>query len=136
MNLEQLFTPRVQEAIDLARSAALKQGHAYVTPAHMLLGILEQRDGPIERYLSHSGADAQKALAEARALVSAAAPGPQNLGYDQAFEKLLLKASDTSEAMSEKKADVKHLLLAILEDTALVAVFVAAGTTRDKLVKV
>lgn len=40
------FTTKFQEALSEAQTLALGSDHAYIEPAHLLLALLRQADGP------------------------------------------------------------------------------------------
>jgi ATP-dependent Clp protease ATP-binding subunit ClpC len=50
------FTPAARDAIDATLEEAMQLGSEHVEPAHLLLGILRQRDGVARRMLLAAGA--------------------------------------------------------------------------------
>src|SRR5882672_1828632 len=51
------LTQKTQEAVHDAQTKALRFGHTEVDVEHLLLALLEQRDGLIPRLLTRMGAD-------------------------------------------------------------------------------
>ena len=88
------FTPAAHDALEATLRESLELGHDRVEPAHLLLGVLRQRDGVARRVLAAAGAhptesreDVERRLAVAsrRAASGAADPGapvPVRLGDD------------------------------------------------------
>jgi ATP-dependent Clp protease ATP-binding subunit ClpC len=58
------FTPAAHDALDATLRESLELGHERVEPAHLLLGVLRQRDGVARRVLSAAGAHPPEARAE------------------------------------------------------------------------
>jgi len=73
------FTTRFQQALSDAQSLALGQDHAYIEPAHVLLAMLTQEDGP-KALLQRAGVNLNGLLSAAEAAVNKL---PQVTGQDQ-----------------------------------------------------
>jgi ATP-dependent Clp protease ATP-binding subunit ClpC len=58
------FTPAAHDALDATLRESLELGHDRVEPAHLLLGVLRQRDGVARRVLSAAGAHPTEARAD------------------------------------------------------------------------
>lgn len=58
------FSPAAHEALQAAPREALELGHAEVQPAHVLLGVLRQRDAVARRVLATAGAHPPQLRAE------------------------------------------------------------------------
>lgn len=58
------FTPAAHDALEATLRESLELGHDRVEPAHLLLGVLRQRDGVARRVLSGAGANPPEARAE------------------------------------------------------------------------
>ena len=69
------FTPAARDALDATLSEAMQLGQDRVEPAHLLLGILRQRDGVARRVLLAAGATPRE-FREA-VIESADSPGPR-----------------------------------------------------------
>src|SRR5574343_1873272 len=78
MRIEKLTT-KCQEALGEAQSLALGQDHAYIEPAHVLVAMLRQTDGP-KALLQSVGVNLQAAT---KAAEEAMARLPQVQGQDQ-----------------------------------------------------
>lgn len=54
------FTPRAKGSLERALRAALRLGHNYIGPEHVLLGVAAEREGVAARVLLDLGADYEK----------------------------------------------------------------------------
>jgi len=78
MRIDKLTT-KFQEALADAQSLALGRDHAYIEPAHVLVSMLKQEDGP-KALLQRAGVQVPGLLQAAEAAVSRL---PQVTGQDQ-----------------------------------------------------
>ena len=78
MRIEKLTT-KFQEALADAQSLALEKDHAYIEPAHLLVAMLKQDDGP-KALLQRAGVNVAGLLNAAEAAVKKL---PQVTGQDQ-----------------------------------------------------
>lgn len=124
MRIEKLTT-KFQEALGEAQTLALTQDHAYITPAHVLVAMLRQDDGP-KALLQRAGVNVPQLLMAAEAYVKKQpeVQGQDQIGVDrdmgvllQAAEKESIKRGDqfvASElfllALADSKADIGNLV--------------------------
>jgi len=117
------FTTKFQEALADAQSLALANDHAYIEPAHVLVAMLKQDDGP-KALLQRAGVNVGGLLAGAEAAVKKL---PQVTGQDQVQGGPELgKLLQATEKESIKRGDqfvASELLLLALSD--------AKGTLGD-----
>lgn len=118
------FTTKFQEALGDAQSLALGQDHAYIEPAHMVVAMLKQEDGP-KALLQRAGVNVAGLLTAAEAAVKKL---PQVTGQEQvqvgrdmvtllqASEKEAIKRGDKFVAgelfllaLADSKADVGNM---------------------------
>jgi ATP-dependent Clp protease ATP-binding subunit ClpC len=73
------FTPAAHDAVEATLRESLELGHDRVEPAHLLLGVLRQRDGVARRVLAGAGAHPTESREEVErrlAALAGAAHGP------------------------------------------------------------
>jgi ATP-dependent Clp protease ATP-binding subunit ClpC len=58
------FTPQAKQVLRLALSEALHFGHNYIGTEHVLLGLIQEKDGVAAQALADAGADLQRVRAE------------------------------------------------------------------------
>jgi ATP-dependent Clp protease ATP-binding subunit ClpC len=58
------FTPEAKQVLRLALSEALRFGHNYIGTEHVLLGLIQEKDGVAAQVLADAGADLRRVRAE------------------------------------------------------------------------
>lgn len=108
------FTIRGQEAVQEAIGVAEKNQNQQVEPEHLLVSMLEQKEGTLKPILGKIGANAQQILTEANAAI---AKFPQVSGGQQFFSSrintIFQEAQKEAEKMQDEYISTEHLLLAI-----------------------
>ena len=134
MRMDKLTT-KFQEALGDAQSLALAKDHAYIDPAHVLLAMLHQQDGP-KALLQRAGVNMTALMSAASAAVERL---PQVTGQDQVqVGPELVKLLQASEKESLKRGDAfvaSELFLLALADgkSELTRTVKAAGLSRQSL---
>jgi ATP-dependent Clp protease ATP-binding subunit ClpB len=129
------LTTKFQEALGDAQSLALAKDHAYIDPAHVLLAMLHQQDGP-KALLQRAGVNMTALMSAASAAVERL---PQVTGQDQVqVGPELVKLLQASEKESLKRGDAfvaSELFLLALADgkSELTRTVKAAGLSRQSL---
>jgi len=129
------FTTKFQEALADAQSLALGNDHAYIEPAHLLVAMIKQADGP-KALLQRAGVNVPGLLSAAEAAVKRL---PQVTGQDQVQGGPELgKILQVTEKEAIKRNDqfvASELFLLALSDAkgALADVARANGLTRKSL---
>ena len=113
------FTVKTQEAIAAAQQLAVKSKNTEVAPAHLLVTLLEQKDGLVPAVLNKLGADVDAIRLKAREKVEAlptlsgeseAEPRPSS-----AFMQVINRAEGEMAGMGDEYLSTEHLLLAIAD---------------------
>ena len=134
MRMDKLTT-KFQEALGDAQSLALAKDHAYIDPAHILLAMLHQQDGP-KALLQRAGVNMAALMSAASAAVERL---PQVTGQDQVqVGPELVKLLQAAEKESLKRGDAfvaSELFLLALADgkSELTRTVKAAGLSRQSL---
>ena len=112
-------TERAQEAIAGAARLAEERGNPVIEPEHLLLALLDAREGVVGPVLEGTGADlaalraAAAAALERRPRTSGQAmSGPQ---ISAPFRAVLRRAGEEAERLGDEYVSTEHLLLALLE---------------------
>jgi ATP-dependent Clp protease ATP-binding subunit ClpB len=111
------MTLKAQEALQESDSLAHSLNHQSIEPEHMLLALLEQKDGVVSPLLERIGADAGE-LSQA---VRGALEGNPRVTGDAAqvslsprLSRVLNKAEQEADALTDEFTSTEHILLALL----------------------
>jgi ATP-dependent Clp protease ATP-binding subunit ClpB len=140
MNLAR-FTEKSQEALRQAQSLATRRSHQGIDVEHLLLALLEPRDGLATSILEAAGANLtrlkERAAQELAKLpqVSGPAAAPDQLYITNRLSRVLTRAEEEAQALKDEYVSVEHLLLAMLSDPTSERMFREAGVDRDALMR-
>jgi ATP-dependent Clp protease ATP-binding subunit ClpB len=137
MNINK-YTEKAQEAIAAAQRIAEQSSHAQIEPEHVLVALVEQRDGVVPELLRKMNADPAAVGRAARELL---AKMPQAYGGSQPGLSPRLKlVTDLAEAEAQRLKDefvsTEHLLVAIASETGRspsAKLLTDRGITGDKI---
>jgi ATP-dependent Clp protease ATP-binding subunit ClpB len=117
MNLNK-YTEKAQEAILAAQQLAERGGHAELTPEHLLLALVQQRDGIVPSVLGKMDVDPVRVQSAAEQLLTrlpraqgGSAPGPS-----ARFRTIAEGAEKLAERMKDEFTSTEHLFLAIASE--------------------
>ncbi|HSP99073.1 MAG TPA: ATP-dependent chaperone ClpB [Candidatus Dormibacteraeota bacterium] len=139
MNLNRL-TERSQEALREAQGLATRAGNQGVDVEHLMLALLQQRDGIAGALLQAAGADPSalqgrlQQEVEKLPKVSGPAARPDQVFVTQRLSQLMTKAEDEATALKDDYVSVEHLVLAAQADNGVTGrLFRESRLTRDAL---
>jgi ATP-dependent chaperone ClpB len=118
MDLDKL-TEKTQQALHDAQTIALRHGNTEVGVDHLLLALIDQRDGVIGRLLERMGVDVSSLRTQLDAhlgrLPRVTGPGASGqVGMSRALAEVLDAAGREAEHMGDEYISVEHVLLAIV----------------------
>lgn len=109
------FTPRARNVAAAAHNHAKAAGTPEVTPAHLILGLLDDRESLALALFAKSNVDAD-ALADAvLASLPTAAPTPELIPYDADARKVLELTFRHALRLGHNYIGTEHIVLALLE---------------------
>ena len=134
------FTLKSQEAIQKASSLANENGQPEVLPIHLLMALVEDREGIIVPLLQKIGVPTEQLASSARQVidklpkVSGAASEP---GLSSSMQKVLNDASKEAQDFKDEYVSTEHLLLALAQNKKDPAQMLLAslGATRDAILQ-
>jgi ATP-dependent Clp protease ATP-binding subunit ClpB len=137
MNINK-YTEKAQEAVLGAQHLAEQMNHAQIEPEHLLVSLLEQRDGIVPELVRKMNVDPAALATAARELL---ARMPQAYGGAQPGLSPRLKlVTDMAQAEADRLKDeyvsTEHLLVAIASETGRspsAKLLSERGITRDKV---
>jgi len=132
------FTVKAQEAVQRAQQLAQSQQHQAVDGTHLLVALLEQREGVVRNVIERHGGDADAIAAAAeqqltrRPRVEGDAAAEAYLDKD--FKKALELAQEEADKLDDKYVSTEHILLGLLDSGGDSAdLLVDAGIQRDAI---
>ena len=134
------FTVKSQQAVQQAQARAAELGNPELQPVHLLLALVEDREGVIPAVLGKIGVAIERLESDLhrieeklpRVAGAAAQPGPS-----QALTRALEQAFKEASNFKDEYVSTEHLLLGIahLKGDAAYDVLAAAGATREAILK-
>ena len=137
MNLNQ-FTQKSIEAVQAAQQMASERQNQQIEQEHLLLALLEQREGLIGQLVQQSGADTaalrQKLTAAVERLPQVSGSGAGQIYLSRSLEQALNEAEKIAREMHDEYTSVEHLMLGLFAkpDDTLKALFRECGLTKEK----
>jgi ATPases with chaperone activity, ATP-binding subunit len=138
------LTQKSQEAIQDAQTRAVRYGHVEIDGEHLLITLLEQREGLLPRLLKKMDipVDSFKARIEhnleKRPGVSGPGAEPGKVYVTQRLNKILVKAEDEAKRLKDEYVSVEHLVLAMIDEgisSAAGRTFKEFNVTRERFLK-
>ena len=134
------FTLKSQEAIQKASSVANENGQPEVQPMHLLMALLEDKEGIIIPLLQKVGVPTEQMFTSARHAiagmpkVSGATSEP---GLSSAMQRVLNDASKEAQDFKDEYVSTEHLLLALtqLKNDPAQLLLASMGATRDAILQ-
>jgi ATP-dependent Clp protease ATP-binding subunit ClpB len=114
MNLNK-YTEKAQEAVLAAQQFADREGHPEITPEHLLLTLLEQRDGIVPSIARKLNADPAALAAALRTELGRAprAHGGSQAGLSARLRKVTDDAEQEAERLKDEYVSTEHLFMSI-----------------------
>ena len=137
MNLNQ-FTQKSVEAIQAAQQLAGERQNQQIRQEHLLLCLLEQKEGLIPQLMQKIGIDPaalrQKLTAAVERLPQVSGSGAGQMYLSRELEQALNEAEKIAGEMHDEYTSVEHLMLGLFEkaDDSLAGLFREAGLTKEK----
>ena len=130
------FTIKSQEAIQESQSIAETNGHQEIKPEHLLLPLLEQKDGVIIPVLQKMGVNLALLQDDAKILIDnlpkVSGSGFGQVYASQPFKKVLDESFSQASNMQDEYVSQEHLFLALLAEKGVAAdTLQKHGVTRD-----
>jgi hypothetical protein len=110
------FTPRARAVVVASQEEARRGKHPVITPAHLILGLIQEQDGQAWRALAASGrtADAVRTAALAALPASEGEP-PALIPFAGPAKKALELTFRQALRLGDEPVGTQHILLALLE---------------------
>jgi ATP-dependent Clp protease ATP-binding subunit ClpB len=133
------FTLKAQEALQAAQSIADQSSHQAIEPEHLLLALIQQREGVVGPILGKLGARPE-AIQQALESEISRLPGVRGGSGHYLGERLrvvLERAQSEAERLRDEYFSTEHILIAIAQERegAAARVLAAQGVTAERIYK-
>ncbi len=114
MNISK-YTEKAQEAILAAQQLADREGHAEILPEHLLLTLLEQKEGVVPEIVRKMNPDPLGLASAVRAELGRLprAHGGSQVGFSSRLRQVLTAAEQEAERLKDEYTSTEHLFVAI-----------------------
>ncbi|MHA1437023.1 MAG: ATP-dependent chaperone ClpB [Promethearchaeota archaeon] len=135
------FTIKVQEAFHKARDLAEDNNHQQIEPVHILIALIEQRDGITSPLLKKLGVKIQQLLTDLQyeldRLPKVTGSGIADIMLSRNSKILLDKAWTEAELLKDQYLSTEHLLIAMaLTDTfPIYSILNKYGISKDRILQ-
>jgi ATP-dependent Clp protease ATP-binding subunit ClpB len=118
MNINK-YTEKAQEAIIAAQQAADREGHPEILPEHVLLTLVEQKDGIVPELLRKLNADPAAVGAALRAELNRLprAHGGTQVSLSPRLRRITDAAEQEAERLQDEYVSTEHLFVAIASES-------------------
>ena len=139
MNMNK-YTEKAQEAVLGAQQLADREGHPEITPEHLLLTLLEQRDGIVPEIVRKMNADPAALAAAVRAEIQKLprAHGGTQVTLSPRLRQVTDAAEQEAERLKDEYVSTEHLLVAIAAEggrSPSARLLQSRGVTRDAILQ-
>jgi hypothetical protein len=139
MNINK-YTEKAQEAVLAAQQFADREGHAEILPEHLLITLLEQRDGIVPAIVQKIGAEAATLATAVRGEVGRLprAHGGTQVALAPRLRQVLDAAEQEAERLKDEYVSTEHLLVAVASEgrrSTASRVLEQRGITRDTILQ-
>jgi len=134
------FTVKSQQAMQQAQTRAAELGNPEVLPVHLLLALIEDREGVIPAVLEKIGVPTERLESDLHQIeekLPRVAGSSSQPGLSQALNKVLEQASREATNFKDEYVSTEHLLLgaAHLKGDAAHDALLALGATHEAILK-
>jgi ATP-dependent Clp protease ATP-binding subunit ClpB len=135
------LTLKAQEAIQRGNEVASEHGNPELLPIHILLALIEDKDGIVPPVLEKIGVGVQAVMSdinrELERLPKVSGGGVYQAQMSPAMNQMLTVAFQQADQMKDEYVSTEHLLLAIsrLQRDAAQEILVRRGATHDDILR-
>ena len=139
MNLNK-YTEKAQEAVVAAQQLADREGHAEILPEHLLLTLLEQKEGVVPEIVRKMNPDPAGLASAVRAELNRLprAHGGSEVGLSARLRQVLAAAEQEAERLKDEFTSTEHLFVAIAAEggrSASSRLLQQRGITKDTILQ-
>jgi ATP-dependent Clp protease ATP-binding subunit ClpB len=139
MNINK-YTEKAQEAVIAAQQTADTEGHPEILPEHLLVALLEQREGIVPEIVRKLNADPAQVAAAVRAELNRLprAHGGTQVSLSPRLRQVTTAAEKEAERLKDEYVSTEHLLMTIAAEggrSAATRLLQQHGITKDTILQ-
>src|SRR5688572_20510316 len=139
MNINK-YTEKAQEAVLAAQQLADREGHPEITPEHLLLTLVEQREGIVPSLVSKMNADPAALASAVRTELgrNPRAHGGSQPSLSARLRQVTAAAEAEAERLTDEYVSTEHLFVAIASEggkSVAARLLQQRGITRDAVLQ-
>lgn len=132
------FTDKVEKTLAAAQDLAREFSHVQLAPAHIASALFDETDGSslFKSVINKAGGDAAAAERSFKRLLvrlPTQDPPPPEITLSPQVAKLLRSAQEHQKKQKDTYISVDHIILALLDDPAMLAPLQEAGTNKKAI---
>lgn len=130
------FTDKTNEALVKAQELARDHSHIQMSPLHVAVALIQDRDGLLRQVLGKLNLQQQpfeRSFMSKLVKLPSQSPPPDDIGASSALMQCLRSAQDMQKKNGDSHLAVDHLLLALYNDKDVSNAFSENGLPKDKL---
>ncbi|MCA9903416.1 MAG: type VI secretion system ATPase TssH, partial [Anaerolineae bacterium] len=130
------YTNKAQEAILKAQTLAAERGHTAIEPLHLVVALIQQKDGVVPETIAKIGARVPQVIAEFEQMLN---ERPRSYGSNmkpnlgRAGVEALNRAEAEASTMKDDYISTEHILLGLTDDTSLRSILEKHGINHDAI---
>jgi ATP-dependent Clp protease ATP-binding subunit ClpB len=134
------LTEKAQEALQQTQSLAAQNDHQQIYPLHLLIALVEQEEGIVQKVLAKCDVPPAAVLHEARRMLGSVPKVQTNqpgMFLSPSFNELIQQAFQEAERFKDEYVSTEHLLLALtqLKNDPAGNLLNRAGATHEAILK-
>ncbi len=111
------FSPRIKDVISYSKEEAERLGNNFISPEHLMLGILRKGEGIAIEILQHLGIDMPQVKSEIEGyLISENSIQSDNIPLLKSAERVLKLVHLEAKSLKNDRINTGHLLIALLKE--------------------
>ncbi len=111
------FSPRIKDVISYSKEEAERLGNNFISPEHLMLGILREGEGIAIEILQHLGIDMPQVKSEIEGyLISENSIQSDNIPLLKSAERVLKLVHLEAKSLKNDRINTGHLLIALLKE--------------------
>ncbi len=132
------YTNKAQEALLKAQQIANEYGHSNIDPLHILIGLMNQKDGVVPEIAAKIGARPQALLAELEQTLNdrpRTYGSNAKAGLSRAATDALTQAEKEAGKMHDDYVSTEHILLALANERSVSGILGRSGISHDAILQ-